>query len=252
MLENFTSDLQSAQISIDTINKINNAAHFVTSGVFFSSENKEKIELPTHDFLALKNMAEQGVKALAQINILKDDIEKLRRDDAQTNSDLQYFLHQLTKLEKDTAKYSAVPKAWRKHIDNSINQWQKTFNSYCHDVNRAIIRVFIATHSDFDKTANIMRELIQKTGVVDVENHISKVINAAIKQIKYNSQHQSPSYSWKTPKPSDTDYKKTDQSGIVPLQLSSIPDVNWDMINWDLLSEIDNDSIRIKKIIREL
>ena len=85
-------------------------------------------------------------------------------------------------------KYSAVPQNWRQYIDKSINQWQKIFTSYCHDVNRATVRVFIATHGDFNKTANIMRELIQKTGVSDVETHISKVINAAIRQFKTNTQ----------------------------------------------------------------
>lgn len=208
--------------------------------------------MATQDFLTLQQLAERGVKATALIAILNDDIEKLRRDAVQTNSDLRYFLHQLHTLEKSTANYTAVPKDWRKHIDDFINQWQKTFTSYCHEVNRATVRVFIATHGDFNKTANIMRASIQKTGVDDVETYISQVINAAIKQCKTNSQPQNLPYSWKIPKPSDTDYKKSDENGIVPLQLSSVPDINWDMINWDLLSEIEKDAIQIKKIIREL
>ena len=251
-VENFSSDLQTAQISIDTINKINNSAHFVTSGVFFSSENKEKIELPTQDFLTLKNMAEQGVKALAQINILKDDIEKLRRDDAQTNSDLQYFIHQLTKLEKETAKYSAVPQNWRKHIDESINNWQKFFTNYCHDFNRAIVRVFIATHGDLAKTEEILRPFFPYLNIQQPQQYITSVIAAAKIQLKKNFHPTVKSPTWKLPKPSDTDYQKSDELGIVSMQLSSIPDVNWEMINWDLLSELDKDEIRHKQILNSL
>lgn len=248
----FIEDLKTATMDIKKIDAIVQSTHFATSGFIFPSEDKNTIQIDTQDFLTLKQFAENGVKATTLIDILKDDIEKLRRDDTQTNSDLRYFLHQLHTLEKSTANYTAVPKAWRKHIDDSINQWQKTFTSYCHDVNRATVRVFIATHGDFNKTVAIMRALIQKTGVADVENRISKVINAAIKQFKSNSQPQILPYSWKSPKPSDTDYKKADETGIVPLQLSSEPDINWDIITWDLLSNIEKDAIRIKKIVREL
>ena len=184
----FIEDLKTATIDMNQINAISQSTHFATSGFIFPSEDKNTIQIATPDFLTLKQFAENGVKANALIDILKDDIEKLRRDDAQTNSDLRYFLHQLHTLEKSTANYTAVPKDWRKYIDDSINQWQKIFTSYCHDVNRATVRVFIATHGDFNKTANIMRELIQKTGVSDVETHISKVINAAIRQFKTNTQ----------------------------------------------------------------
>ena len=248
----FTDDLNTADISQQKIEQINKSVHYATSGVIFTSEDKENVQLPTQDFLSLKNMAEQGIKAVAQIDVLKDNIQKLRRDNAQTNSDLKYFLHQLTKLEKDTAKYSAVPTAWRKHIDNSIEYWQKTFTAYCHDVNRATVRVFIATHGNFNKTLQIMNNLVKNTGIKDVEKHITEVIRSAKLQFKRNSQPQCLPNSWKTPKPSDTNYKQHDTSGIVSLQLSKIPDVNWDMINWDLLSQLDKDEIQHKKIFREL
>ena len=248
----FTDDLNSAQISFQAIDNITKSAHFVTSGLIFTSEDKEHVELSTQDFLTLKNMAEQGVRALAYIDILKDDIEKLRRDDGRTNSDLKYFLHRLTKLEKDTAKYSAVPTSWRHHIDQSIDFWQKTFTAYCHDVNRATVRVFIATHGNFDKTLQIMNNLVKNTGVKDVEKHITEVIRSAKLQFKRNSQPQCFPNSWKTPKPSDTNYKQRDSSGIVPLQLSNVPDINWNMINWELLSQIAKDEIQHKKIFREL
>jgi len=250
--QTFTEDLQSANLSLQMIDKISKSAHFVTSGLIFSSENKEKIELSTQDFLTLKNIAEQGVKAVAQIDVLRDNIEKLRRDDGRTNSDLQYFLHQLTKLEKDTAKYSAVHSSWRHHIDQSIDFWQKIFTGYCHDVNRATVRVFIATHGNFEKTESIMYDLIKSTGVNDVSKHITDVIRAAKLQFKKNSQPPLLPQSWKTPKPSDTDYKQNDTSSIVPLQLSKVPDVDWNMINWDLLSELDKDELRHNQILRSI
>ena len=250
--QTFADDLNSANLSLQMIDKISKSAHFVTSGFIFSSENKEKIELSTQDFITLKNMAKQGVKAVAQIDVLKEDIEKLRRDNGRTNSDLQYFLHQLTKLEKDTAKYSAVPTSWRHHIDQSIDFWQKTFTSYCHDVNRATVRVFIATQGNFEKTESIMHNLIKSIGVNDVEKHIVDVIKAAKLQFKHNSVPNNLPPSWKLPKPEETDYRKADESGIVPLQLSNIPNINWEIINWDLLSQLEKEEIRHKKIFREL
>lgn len=176
----------------------------------------------------------------------------MRRDVGRTNSDLQYFLHQLHKLDKDTAKYSAVPKAWRKHIDQSIDHWQKTFTSYCHDVNRATVRVFIATRGNFEKTESIMHNLIKSTGVDDVEKHILNVICAAKLQFKKHSQPPSLPQSWKIPKPTDTDYKQPDENGIVPLQLSKVPDIDWNLINWDLLSQLDKDEIRHNQLLRSI
>ena len=248
----FTDDLHSANLSLQMIDKISKSAHFVTSGLIFTSENKEKIELPTKDFLALQNMAQEGVKAISQIDILKDDIQKLERDEVQAHSDLRYFLHQLTKLEKDTAKYSVIPATWRQHIDQSIDFWQKTFTGYCHDVNRATVRVFIATRGNFEKTESIMHNLIKSTGVDDVEKHILDVICAAKLQFKKHSQPPSLPQSWKIPKPTDTDYKKPDENGIVPLQLSKVPDIDWNLINWDLLSQLDKDELRHKQILHSL
>ena len=248
----FTDDLNTADISQQKIEQINKSVHYATSGVLFTSEDKENVQLPTQDFLTLKHMAEQGIKAVAKIDVLKDDIQKLRREDSQTNSDLKYFLHQLKKLEQDTAKYSAVPTSWRHHIDQAIDFWQKTFTAYCHDVNRATVRVFIATHGNFDETLQIMNNLIKSTGVNDVEKHITEVIRSAKLQFKKNSQPQCLPQSWKTPKPTDTDYKKTDETGIVPLQLSKVPDVDWNLINWDLLSELDKDELQHQKLLRSL
>jgi hypothetical protein len=248
----FTDDLHSAELSLQEINKISKSIHYATSGLIFTSKDKSHVKLSTNDFLQLKEMAEQGVKALASINILKDDIQNLQRDNWQTNSDLKLFLHQLNKLEKDTAKYSAVPPAWRKNIDSSIDNWQKTFTAYCHDFNRAIVRVFIATNGNFDKTEQILRPLFSHLNVKNPQKYIESVISAAKLQFRKNIHPQSSLPSWKPPKPSETDYSKPDGSGIVSLQLSKVSDIKWDMINWDLLSELDKDELRHKQIFRDL
>ena len=248
----FTDDLHIAEINQKKIEQINQSAHYIKTGLLFTSEDRKNIQLPTQNFIALLKIAEQGVKAVAQIDILKDNIQTLKRGEAQARSDLSFFLHELHKLEKSTQNYTDVPKFWRKHIDDSINEWQKTFNSYCHDVNRAVVRTFIATNGDFDKTVQTVGKLIRNTGISDVEKHMTSVIRSAKRQFKSNFQPQRLSPSWRTPKPADTDYKHADETGIVPLQLPDVPNINWEMINWDLLSELDKDEIRHKKILREL
>ena len=248
----FTDDLHIAEINQKKIEQIIQSAHYVKTGLFFSSEDKENVQLPTQNFIALRKIAEQSVKAVVQIDILKDNIQTLKRDAAQTRSDLSFFLHELRKLEKSTKNYTAVPKFWRKHIDNSINEWQKTFTGYCHDVNRAVVRTFIATNGDFAKTVQIVGKLINDIGINNLEKYATDVIRSAKLQLKTNFQPHRLPISWKTPKPSDTDYSQPDETGIIPLQLSNVPDVNWEMINWDLLSELDKKEIRHKKILREL
>lgn len=249
----FTDDLHIAEINQKKIEQIIQSAHYVKTGLFFSSEDKENVQLPTQNFIALRKIAEQSVKAVVQIDILKDNIQTLKRDAAQTRSDLSFFLHELYKLEKSTKNYTAVPKFWRKHIDDSINEWQKTFTSYCHDVNRAVVRTFIATNGDFDKTVQTIGKLIRGTGINDVEKHATDVIRSAKRQFKTNFQPpQRLALSWKIPKPADTDYKHVDETGIVSLQLSDVPNVNWEMINWNLLFELDKDELIHKKIIIKL
>lgn len=125
--ELFTDDLHIADIDHKKIEQINQSVHYVKNGFLFASEDRENVQLPTQNFIALRNIAEQGVKAVAQINLLKDDIQKIRHDEAQTRSDLSFFLHELNKLKKDTKNYADVPKFWRKHIDDSIDFWKKNF-----------------------------------------------------------------------------------------------------------------------------
>ena len=149
-------------------------------------------------------------------------------------------------LSVKTTSYSAIPKAWRKNIDRKIDELQLTFSKYCHDLNRATVRTFLATKGDFNQTERILHNLITSTGITDTYKYISDVIHAAIRQHKKNIQPFIPPPSWKPPKPEDTDYTKPDETGIVPLQLSKVPDINWDMINWDLLPELEKDEIRHK------
>lgn len=252
--EQFTQNLQTADITQQKIEQVNKAVHHATTGIIFTSEDKENVQLPTADFLALRHFAEQGIKAVAKIDLLNDDIQKLKHDEAQARSDLSFFLHELSKLEKDTEKYSAVPKLWRKHIDDSIDFWKKQFTGYCHDLNRNIVKVFITTHGDFDKTFQIMHSLIKNTGVKDIEKHIAETIRSAKLQLKNHSHPIVHQPSWKPPKPSETDYQKTDETPLVSAQVVKLSgdDINWDMINWNLLSELDKDEIRHKKILREL
>ena len=171
------------------------------------------------------------------IHTLQDDNRQLKHDEFQARSDLNFFLRQLNKLEKETALYSAIPKAWRKNIDRKIAELQLTFSAYCHDLHRATIRTLIATKGDFKQTKHILNNLILSTDVKDVDQYIRDVIHSAILQHKKNIQPTIPPPSWKPPKPSETDYTKPDETGIVPLQLSRVPDINWDMINWDFISE---------------
>ena len=248
----FADDLQLADISHQKIEEADQAAHFPSKGFIFTSEDKDNIELPTKHYLYLKESSVESSKMKATIHVLQDDNRQLKHDEYQARSDLNYFLRQLNQLEKETALYSAIPKAWRKNIDRKIDELQLTFSKYCHDLHRATVRTFIATKGDFNRTERILHNLILSTDVKDVDQYIRDVIHAAILQHKKNIQPTIPQPSWKPPKPSDTDYSKPDETGIVPLQLSKVPDINWDMINWDLLSELEKDKIQHKKMIHEL
>ncbi len=72
------------------------------------------------------------------------------------------------------------------------------------------VQVFIATHGDFDKTEKFMCTSLQKTSIKNIKNHITKTLKAAKNQFTKNfapvSSANAP--SWKTPKPSATDYSQ--------------------------------------------
>ena len=242
----FADDLHMADISSQKIKEADQAAHFPSKGFIFTSEDRENIELPIKHYLYLKESSEESTKMAATIHVLKDDNRQLKHDEFQARSDLNYFLRQLKELEKETALYSAIPKVWRKNIDRKIDELQLTFSKYCHDLNRATVRTFIATKGDFRRTESILHNLILSTDITDTNKYISDVIHAASRQHKKNIQPTIPPPSWKPPKPSETDYTKPDETGIIPLQLSRVPDINWGMINWDLLSQLERDEIRHK------
>ena len=252
-LQQLTDDLNVALLERRDIDKINSSVRFPTNGILFKSEDKTKVELDLSDFHALRNIAEEGIKAVASIHLLQEQIKQLQRKNLTTQSDYDYLRSEFHKLDKETEIYTAVPKLWKKQIDDSIEQWQKTFQRYCHDVNKMTVRIFLATNCDFDKTAKIMSKCIKNCGVKNVEQHIENIILAAHKQFQKNTSPVIASArTWKSPKPSETDYRQPEQTGIVPLQLSKVSDVNWDMVNWNLLSELDKDELLHKKIIREL
>lgn len=242
----FADDLHMADISSQKIKEADQAAHFPSKGFIFTSEDRDNIELPIQHYLYLKESSEESAKMKATIHILQDDNQQLKHDEFQARSDLNFFLRQLNQLEKETALYSAIPKAWRKNIDRKINELQLTFSAYCHDLNRATIRIFLATKGDFNHTERILRNLIISTGITDTNKYISDVIHATSRQHMKNFQPTIPPPSWTPPKPEDTNYAKPDETGIVPLQLSKVPDINWDMINWELLPELEKDEIRHK------
>ena len=245
-IQEFTADLDSALLQQNNINEIMQSAHFVSTGILFKSEDKERSEMPTQKLLQLQQTAEQGLKANATVRITQQQNSQLKHEKAQAQADSQHYRHLLQDLEKETALYTAVPTLWREHVDSSILNWQKIFSDYCHDVNRATIRVFLASHGNYRQTEKIMHDFITKTGIEDVHKYITNVIHAANLQHKNNFQPTTSPPSWKKPKPANTDYNKPDELGVVPLQLSRVPDIDWDMINWDLLSELEREEIRHK------
>ena len=242
----YTHDLNSARLTQNNIDKIYSNAHYSSSGFIFKSEDKNNTELPTTDFNELHQISQDGAKAMALNLLLLEQNQQLQREKDIDQSNCNFLQHRLNELEKETALYTAVPPLWREHVDSSINNWQETFTNYCHDVNRATIRVFLATHGNYKQTENIMHDFIKKTGIDNVHKYISNVIHDAILQHKENFQPTAQPPSWKTPKPNNTDYTKPDELGVVPLQLSRVPDIDWDLINWELLSELEKDEIRNK------
>ena len=248
----YTNDLNSAHLTQDNIEKIYSNAHYSSSGFIFKSEDKNNTELPTTDFIELRQISQDGVKAMALNHILLEQNQQLQREKDIAQDTCNYLQHQINILEAETEKYTALPPLWREYVDSSIDFWQKTFSTYCHDVNRATIRTFLATNGNYKQTENIMHDFIKKTGTDNVHKYVSNVIHAANLQHKKNFHPTNVLPSWKKPKPDDTNYSKPDELGIVPLQLSHVPDIDWDLINWDLLSELEKDEIQHKKMIHEL
>ena len=242
--QKFSDDLDSAILQQTEIDEIQQAVHFATNAFFF--KDKDNVELSTKHFLTLKHIAEQAIKAYITIQLLQEENQQLKQEKKILQSNYDFLKHHLNQLEKETTLYTAVPELWREHVDSSILNWQKIFYDYCHDVNRATIRVFLASHGNYQQTEKIMHDFIKKIGINNAHKYVANVIHAANLQHKDNFQPTTSPPSWKKPKPEDTNYSKPDELGIVPLQLSRIPDINWDMINWDLLPELDKEEIRHK------
>ena len=255
-LEQYTKDLDNAISSQRQIQEVDKATNFATTGIIFTSEDKQHVQLSTKNYLILKKAAEEGAKASAAVRSLKDDNQKLHREKSQYLSDSNDFLHQWRLLKDETKFYTAVPKAWRKNIDVEIDKLQKLFTKYCHDVNRMTAKVFIATNKDLNKTETLMHDYIKNAGIKskDIHKYTVCVIKSARKQLKNNIKPEIPPPSWKYVHPSNTDYQQSDQTGIVSVKLVDLSgnDINWEMINWDLLSELQKDEIETKEMLRSM
>ena len=242
--QQFSDDLDSAVLTQTNIDEIQQAVHFATNAFFF--KDKENVELPTKHFLTLKSITEQAVKAFIHSQLIQEENLQLKHENQIIKSSYDFIQNRFDLLTKKTQLYTDVPEQWREHIDSSILDWQKHFSAYCHDVNRAILRVFLATHGNHEKTKHIMSDFIEKVGTYNTDIYIDNVIRSASRQHSHNLHPTTPPPAWKHPKPSDTDYSKPDELSVVPLQLSHVPDIDWNLINWELLSELDKDEIKNK------
>lgn len=251
-LRQYTHDLQVSTLEKANLSQIANSAHFASTGLIFTSEDSQTIQLPTDHYQQLMKIAEEGLKAIATIHSLQDDIQKFKHEAALCKSDLDFFLRQLHNLEKETASYRAIPKNWRPKLDADIKNLQEYFTRYCHAVHRLTAKIFIVTNGDINTTAKIMESSLKNIGITDIHAYIRQVVKAARTQISHDTHPESAPPSWKPPSPSVTYYKQDDESGVVPLRLAEIPDVDWNMVNWNLLSEIDKDALRHKQILRDL
>ncbi len=237
--EQFVSDLDFARLSLQKLQQATDSAHFASTGFLFSSEDTDTMQLPTDQFLFLKQVAEDGIKATAAVRSLQADNQKLAHDLSLYKSDADEFFRKFYKLDEATKLYTSAPKAWRQKIDAEISKLQVEFTQYCHDINRMTLKVFLATNGNFQKTAEIMVAHLEYIGVHDVQNHVRNVLEAAKRQFKLHLVPQIPSPSWKPPKTSQTDYSQISQSTSVELDSPVLRNFDWNSINWELLHKLE-------------
>ena len=238
--EQFVSDLDSARLYLQKLQQATDSAHFASTGFLFSSEDTDTIQLPTSQFLFLKQVAENGIKATATVRSIQADNQKLAHDLSLYKSDADEFFRKFYKLDEATKLYTAAPKSWRQKIDAEISKLQAEFTQYCHDVNRMTLKVFLATNGDFHKTATIMVAHLEYIGVKDVQAYVCNVLEAAKRQFKLNLVPQVPLPSWSPPKPSQTDYSQISQPTSAELDSPVLQNFDWTSVNWALLNKIDN------------
>lgn len=241
--EQFVSNLDSARLSLQKLQQATDSAHFASTGFLFSYEDTDTMQLPTSQFLFLKQVAEDGIKATAAVRSLQADNQKLTHDLSLYKSDADEFFRKFHKLDEATKLYSSAPKAWKQKIDATISKLQIEFTQYCHDVNRMTLKVFLATNGDFHQTVEIMIAHLEYIGIHDVQNHVRNVLEAAKCQIKLHLVPQVPSPSWKPPKPSQTDYFQISPSTSVELDSPVLQSFDWNSANWSLLNKIDRHSL---------
>lgn len=257
-LQKFSSDLNSSILTQESISQINHNVHYATTGVVFKSEDKSKVELPTKDFLTLQSLAEEGIKASVALHLLQEQNQQLQFSVQKLHSDYDQLSYHFEKLHESTDIYSSIPIQWREPVNANIEQLKQTFIQFCHDVNRMIVQIFIATHGDFDKTANIMCTSLQKVGVKNVKNHIASTLKAAKRQFTKNSTPNlyMNASSWNPPNPSETDYLQPCNPKCLGTEVKlvdlSFDNIDWNLINWNLFTVFDKAEIRRQKMIRDL
>ena len=89
---------------------------------------------------------------MALNHVLLEQNQQLQREKDIALANCDFLQHQLNLLQAETEHYTDVPELWREHVDSSIDFWQTTFSTYCYDVNRATLRVFLASHSNYKQT----------------------------------------------------------------------------------------------------
>lgn len=253
--EKFTNIVDSAKLEFQKIKNADKSAHHPSNGIIFTSEDNKHIQLPTNDYVYLKEAAEEGTRAVVRIHSLEDDIQHLKRDNYLYKSDANLFAHELHQLEKETKPYADVPKSWRKNIDVEILKLQKLFTQYCHNVNYTTAKVFIKNNCDYAKTINAMQSYFKNIGVKDYQKFIHHSFYAAKHQFVNHSRPEIPPPSWQPPKPEQTDYTIPDvEDNIIAPDLVQLggDSINWDMLNWNLLTNIEKKAIKMKLMFREL
>lgn len=236
----FASDLDYANLSQQKLQQATDSAHFASTGLFFSSEDTDTIQLPTSQFLFLKQVAEDGIRATTAVRSLQVDNQTLAHDLLLYKSTADEFYRKFHKLNEATKLYTSAPRAWREKIDAEISRLQAEFTQYCHDVNRMTFKVFLATNGDFNKTAEIMVCHLTHIGINDTPTYVRNVLEAAKHQFKLNLVPKVSSPSWKPPKPSQTDYTLFPKSVSVELDSPVLQNFDWDSVNLPLLNKVDH------------
>ena len=100
----------------------------------------------------------------------------------------------------------------------------------------------------------IIQKEFKGIGIKDSHKFVKNVIISAKKQLKKHLQPVIPPPSWKPVNPKNTDYQLPEQTGLVNIKLVDLKgnDINWEMINLELLSDLEKDEIETKQLLRDI